>query len=245
MDDDGKNAFRDRILTLNVAPAVGMIPQITHDATDRKGFIYIMNSVGQPNSCKLGRSVDPRQREGSLNTGRANDPLIVRHKLYCEDAIQSEKIMHEVFKDARENGEFFTVSVAQAKEGYDWLEKKNRGEDIDAFVFNAGGGVVEEPYRFLSAILNRFPLRKVMYISLTELYYFADYYEVDDWAALTLTDLTESGLKVAGCKAFRYMREPWLHITCRDVKRDLMKRKIYDENAALSHFDHNPLSIKP
>jgi T5orf172 domain len=252
MDEDGKIAFRDRILALTAVPAAVPHP-IPLENPSRKGFIYIMNSAGQPNSCKLGRSVDPRQREGSLNTGRANDPLIVRHKLYCEDAIQSEKIMHEVFKDARENGEFFNVSVAQAKEGYDWLEKKNSGKDVDAFVFNARGGVVEDPYRFLSAILNRFPTRKVMYISLTELYYYADYYErMDDWTALFVGELTEPGLKLGGCKVFRYMREPWLHITCNDVKRDLMKRKLYDETAALSYFEqdghsslHEPISSKP
>jgi T5orf172 domain len=245
MDEGGKVAFRDRILALNAAPSVVVNPS-------RKGFIYIMNSAGQPNSCKLGRSVDPSQREATLNTGRANDPLMVRHKLYCEDAIESEKIIHEAFKSARENGEFFSVSVAQAKEGYDWLEKKNRGEDVEAFVFKERG-VVEEPYRFLSAILNRFPQRKVMYISLTELYYYADYYRgVDAWTAVILSDLTEAGVKIKGCKTFKHKREPWVALVCRDVKCDLRKRDLYDVNAALSQFDesgyislHEPLSNKP
>jgi T5orf172 domain len=252
MDDEGKLAFRDRILALTAVPAAVPHP-IPLENPSRKGFIYIMNSAGQPNSCKLGRSVDPRQREGALNTGRANDPLIVRHKLYCEDAIESEKIIHEVFKSARQNGEFFGVTVAQAKEGYDWLEKKNRSEDVEAFVFNAGGGVVEEPYRFLSAILNRFPTRKVMYISLTELYYYCDYYQrIDDLAALFVDELTDSGIKIKGCKKSQYMREPWVQLNCREVKTDLKKRKLYDDTAALSYFEqcgnislHEPLSSRP
>ena len=69
--------------------------------------IYIIASAGR---IKIGFSSNPWKRYRDLSTG-CPTPMALVLTLYCKNAPQAEKVLHDRFKEQREHGEWFRASV--------------------------------------------------------------------------------------------------------------------------------------
>jgi hypothetical protein len=77
-------------------------------------FVYILQN-GDTDVVKIGKALDVEQRRGQLRTGNP-EALTVIDTIETDDAGLCEKFLHRSLQSKRLRGEFFGLTLAQAKE---------------------------------------------------------------------------------------------------------------------------------
>ena len=82
----------------------------------RKRFLYILSLDGSPNVCKIGISVNPKQRSKTLQTGSPDKISVIRAWAFDDlyDAKHSETAMHSALSEYQKIGEWFSISPEKA-----------------------------------------------------------------------------------------------------------------------------------
>jgi hypothetical protein len=78
------------------------------------GYVYLIEASDTGNF-KIGFTKNPdiEQRRSQLQTGNSEE-LVVRGSFRCASP-QTEKVLHTIFKESRRQGEWFALSVGQAR----------------------------------------------------------------------------------------------------------------------------------
>ena len=74
----------------------------------KAGFVYVINTKENPQTVKIGSSMDPMSRKASLQTGNA-DQLCLVATYRCSDHEALEKALYSLLNQFRKNGEWFVL----------------------------------------------------------------------------------------------------------------------------------------
>lgn len=111
------------------------------------GYVYLASSVGAPGLLKIGHTTaDPLKRIAQLQTG---NPLGVQlvHAIATRDPKAVERRLHQRFATARRRGEWFEITVREARQAL--YEVAGEAAQIDAqtdlkyFIHSIGGEWVD------------------------------------------------------------------------------------------------------
>lgn len=81
----------------------------------REGFVYIIVNDSLPGVLKIGSAVDATSRLGDAQTWDPLRRFRVAHSVYVPDRNASERRIHERLREYRLHGEWFAVSLSQAR----------------------------------------------------------------------------------------------------------------------------------
>ena len=79
-------------------------------------YLYCTASPAFPDLVKIGRSKAPESRTSTLNTGCAPSPHELMATVPTLNDSRDEKLIHTHFKDRRDKGEFFRVTIDEVKQ---------------------------------------------------------------------------------------------------------------------------------
>lgn len=252
-DDRAKTMFQEELLNCGANGACSVVDK---EPIRRYGFLYCMESDGKIGQCKLGKSLSPETRQSDFNTICAADPQRLRTSHFSGHAIRDERLMHKYFESARIAGELFAVSVADVNIFFDWLDKRNKGEDVGELppyvpgqrailpappvlainTPDAAVRVVKEPYRFISTILNSYYVRYEMDPMVFPMEFLVDFLDVyatmDGGSRVDIKDFEKVVRnELNGASVSRSKKRNVYHIPSCLAIRDLRGRNLYDSNA--------------
>lgn len=82
----------------------------------RAGYVYIICNEAFPERLKIGSAVDAESRLGDAQTWDPHRRFHVAHRIFTHDRNRSERRIHHVLRSYRLEGEWFAVSLRQAKD---------------------------------------------------------------------------------------------------------------------------------
>jgi hypothetical protein len=94
----------------------------------RAGFVYAIYEVGS-DKYKIGHGINPERRLQQLQTGNGTK-LTIYAKLYFEDRITAERILHSIFSAYRRSGEWFRLD-RQGKHLLDIIFGKEQPNELE------------------------------------------------------------------------------------------------------------------
>lgn len=81
----------------------------------REGFVYAMVNDAFPGRVKIGSAVDVESRLGDAQTWDPRRRFRVAHAAFVPDRNQTERIVHELLREHRLEGEWFAVPQHEAR----------------------------------------------------------------------------------------------------------------------------------
>jgi hypothetical protein len=82
---------------------------VQHQATDRRGFVYIISHPRFMGYLKIGRAFNPESRLAGYQTGCPERAYRLDYAVYFEDCYAVERDIHAMLGNWREQGEWFAV----------------------------------------------------------------------------------------------------------------------------------------
>jgi hypothetical protein len=89
----------------------------------REGFVYAITNEAWPSRVKIGSAVDAESRLGDAQTWDPHRQFRVVHSVFVPDRNAAERRIHRRLHEYRLDGEWFAVSLTQAKAA---LEKERQ-----------------------------------------------------------------------------------------------------------------------
>lgn len=80
------------------------------------GFVYVITNPAWPDYVKIGSAINPSNRLRDYQTYCPTRSYTLEHAVYARDRRAAEADVHWVFEDYRVAGEWFRVSVDEARE---------------------------------------------------------------------------------------------------------------------------------
>lgn len=80
------------------------------------GFVYIITHPAWPDFLKIGCAINPESRLKDYQTYCPHRAFRLEHAVYCSDRRVAEAIVHAKFADDRAEGEWFRVSLEEARD---------------------------------------------------------------------------------------------------------------------------------
>jgi len=77
------------------------------EATEKRGFVYVIWNPAWPHAIKVGRAFDPESRLRGYQTGTPMRDYSLRYAAYFEDCHKAEKDIHYALRHDRLQGERF------------------------------------------------------------------------------------------------------------------------------------------
>jgi len=93
------------------------------EATERRGFVYIITNKAWSGYVKIGRAFDPEARLRGYQTSCPWRDYVMNYAVYFEDCYQAERSVHSVLDKWRRGGEWFFADVEEATEIIDRLRE--------------------------------------------------------------------------------------------------------------------------
>jgi hypothetical protein len=85
----------------------------------REGFVYIFSNDAWPCRLKIGSAVDAESRLGDAMTWDPHRRFRIEHSVFVPDRNASERRIHWRLREYRLEGEWFAVSLTQARSALD------------------------------------------------------------------------------------------------------------------------------
>jgi len=79
------------------------------EATDKRGFVYVIAHPAFPEYVKIGRAFDPESRLSGYQTGCPRRAYELKYAVYFEDCHTAERLIHDTLADYRAEGEWFRM----------------------------------------------------------------------------------------------------------------------------------------
>lgn len=79
-----------------------------------EGWIYVVTNPAWRGFCKIGKTIDKKERIATMQTYSPLRDYKVEHYMYFNNALQIEKEIHNKLKDFRAEGEWFNISTEYA-----------------------------------------------------------------------------------------------------------------------------------
>ncbi len=76
----------------------------------KEGWVYIMNNPAWEGFCKIGRTLDKKEREASMQTYSPFRDFNIEHYVYSPNAKKLESNVHKRLAKYRQKGEWFELS---------------------------------------------------------------------------------------------------------------------------------------
>lgn len=80
------------------------------------GFVYIITHPAWPDFLKIGHAINPESRLRDYQTYCPQRAFRLEHAVYCTDRREAEAAVHERFARDRAAGEWFRVSLEEARD---------------------------------------------------------------------------------------------------------------------------------
>lgn len=84
-------------------------PVHNKQSVDKHGYVYLLAVHNSPGLYKIGRTFDLDDRIRTFNV-KLPFPVEYEHTIKTDNCYALERTLHNLFKDQRVNGEFFTLS---------------------------------------------------------------------------------------------------------------------------------------
>lgn len=81
----------------------------------REGFVYCLTNESFPHRVKIGSAVDVESRLADAQTWDPHRCFRVAHAVFVPDRNATERLVHELLREYRLEGEWFAVPLAQAR----------------------------------------------------------------------------------------------------------------------------------
>lgn len=121
------------------------------------GYVYLAASLGSPGLIKIGYTKgDPKKRVAQLQTGNPQGVRLV-HAIAVSDPKSVERVLHRHFATKRKRGEWFQVSVSEARKAIYAIAHRSAQIDaqreLDEFVMRISGFAFQIVMYFVVMIL--------------------------------------------------------------------------------------------
>jgi hypothetical protein len=93
--------------------ATGKTVTKSQSTNSRAGWVYLLKA--ENGFYKIGRSKNPRIRVSAITKAVAPFEIEEIHKAFYTDCVKAEKELHEKFKDKRQRGEWFALTLEDVK----------------------------------------------------------------------------------------------------------------------------------
>jgi hypothetical protein len=91
----------------NLANSIG----IKYSKRDKRGYVYLLEVLNTPGLFKIGKAKDLDDRRKTFNV-KLPFPIEYNHTIPSSDCYALETLLHRLFKDQRQGGEFFLLTPA-------------------------------------------------------------------------------------------------------------------------------------
>ena len=79
-----------------------------------EGWVYVISNPAWKNCCKIGKTIDSKNRLAQMQTFSPYRDYKIEHYLYSNSALKLEKLAHKTLQEFKLEGEWFNIQPSKA-----------------------------------------------------------------------------------------------------------------------------------